>query len=223
MDISIYDNKTADGTRLYKITDKNGASLTEKIYPSVTSVTYLYVKRGIEKWMKYQPKDRCEQIRQQTASRGTRLHKHVEDYLNSNKDYSILVFQHEEDKTNFDKLVCKLSNIDNIVMQETALCSDKLRVAGTVDCIGEYNGELAVIDFKTSTKKKTLAKCGHYFMQCAAYAQCYKEMTGVDIGKLVIIMSTEECAAAQIFIESTKDYLKKFCFLRREFFKRFAR
>ena len=32
--------------------------------------------------------------------------------------------------------------------------SDKLGVAGRVDCIVEYKGKISVIDFKTSTKEK---------------------------------------------------------------------
>ena len=43
---------------------------------------------------------------------------------------------------------------ENIHALEKSLYSKVLGIAGTVDCIAEYNGELAVIDFKTSAKPK---------------------------------------------------------------------
>ena len=46
----------------------------------------------------------------------------------------------------------ELNNINNIHALEKSLYSKVLGIAGTVDCIAEYNGELAVIDFKTSAK-----------------------------------------------------------------------
>jgi ATP-dependent exoDNAse (exonuclease V) beta subunit len=47
-----------------------------------------------------------------------------------------------------------LDKINNIHAIERTLYSEYLGLAGRVDCIGEYEGELAVIDFKTSEKIK---------------------------------------------------------------------
>ena len=73
--------------------------------------------------------------------------------------------------------------------------SKVLGIAGTVDCIAEYDGELAVIDFKTSKKPKPRDWIEHYFVQCAAYACMLYEMTGIMVKKFVIIMACEngEC------------------------------
>ena len=46
----------------------------------------------------------------------------------------------------------ELDKINNIHAIERTLYSEYLGLAGRVDCIGEYDGELAVIDFKTSEK-----------------------------------------------------------------------
>ena len=72
-----------------------------------------------------------------------------------------------------------------------SLYSQQLGVAGTVDCIAEYNGELAVIDFKTSAKPKPREWIDHYFVQCAAYACMLYELTGITVKKFVILMSCE--------------------------------
>ena len=56
-----------------------------------------------------------------------------------------------------------------LIETEVHLFSDELKVAGTCDCICEINGELWVIDFKTSNHLQTT-----YDLQSAAYAQMYK-------------------------------------------------
>ncbi len=84
-----------------------------------------------------------------------------------------------------------LNNIDNIHCLEKRLYSMNLKVAGTVDCIAEYNGELAIIDFKTSKQPKPRDWIDGYFVQCAAYACMLYELTGIIVKKFVIIMSCE--------------------------------
>ena len=53
----------------------------------------------------------------------------------------------------FQSAKSTLNRINNINCLETFLYSHYLGLAGRVDCIAEFDGELAVIDFKTSTKK----------------------------------------------------------------------
>ena len=88
-----------------------------------------------------------------------------------------------------------LNNIDNIHGLEKPLYSEYLGIAGTVDCIAEYNNELAIIDFKTSKKPKKREWIEGYFVQCAAYACMLYELTGLTVKKFVIIMTCEngEC------------------------------
>ena len=92
----------------------------------------------------------------------------------------------------FKQSKSKLNLIDNIHAIEKPLYSLRLGVAGTVDCIAEYEGELAVIDFKTSKKPKPRKWIDHYFVQCAAYACMLYEMKEIPVKKFVIIMSCED-------------------------------
>ena len=71
---------------------------------------------------------------------------------------------------------------------EQSLFSYELGVAGSVDCIAEYEDELAIIDFKTSKKPKPRKWIDSHFVQCAAYACMLYEMTGIMVKKFVIIM-----------------------------------
>ena len=91
----------------------------------------------------------------------------------------------------FSSIQSLLDCIDNIHCVEGALYSDELKLAGRTDLIAEFNGELAVIDYKTSRKKKTWEMCHSYFMQGAFYAHAYEERTGVSVNDVVIIMAVE--------------------------------
>ena len=117
----------------------------------------------------------------------------------------------------FYKLKSDLDKIDNIHAIEQALFSKELGVAGTVDCIAEYEGELAVIDFKTSKKPKPEKWIEHYYVQCAAYACMLYEMTGIMVKKFVIIMSCEngECVVYEQYdkrkyINLLSKYIREF-------------
>ena len=111
----------------------------------------------------------------------------------------------------------KLKNINNIHALEGSLYSKQLGIAGTVDCIAEYEGELAIIDFKTSKKPKPREWIEHYFVQCMAYGCMLYELTGISVKKLVIIMACEngECVVYEErdkskYIKLLTEYIRKF-------------
>jgi genome maintenance exonuclease 1 len=89
----------------------------------------------------------------------------------------------------------KLQKIGKIYGLERSLYSRQLGIAGTVDCIAEYEDELAIIDFKTSKKPKPRDWIEHYFVQAMAYGCMLYEMRDISVKKLVIIMACEngEC------------------------------
>ena len=70
--------------------------------------------------------------------------------------------------------------------------SYQLGIAGSVDCIAEFDDELSIIDFKTSAKPKPRHWIDDYFVQCAAYACMLYEMKGIMVKKFVIIMTCED-------------------------------
>ena len=76
--------------------------------------------------------------------------------------------------------------IDNIRGIELAMWSDKLKVAGTTDLVADYNGELAVIDWKTGSYVKKDEYVFHYILQGAAYCHMLAEMYKLVPKKIVI-------------------------------------
>ena len=105
----------------------------------------------------------------------------------------------------FNRMRFLLGNINNIVGTEIPLFSDLLRVAGTTDCIAEYNGELSIIDFKTSRKPKKEEWIDDYYMQTFAYKLMFEEMTGVEIKQIVILVACIDQFDVQVFKKPASD------------------
>jgi genome maintenance exonuclease 1 len=90
--------------------------------------------------------------------------------------------------------------------QERALWHDFYKIAGRVDCIAEWNGELSVIDFKTSTKEREDNWNENYYIQASAYAEMYQERTSQEINQIVILVVTED-GTVQEFVKDKHKYL----------------
>ncbi|WP_238527503.1 PD-(D/E)XK nuclease family protein [Candidatus Nitrosarchaeum limnium] len=162
-----------------------------KLYPSITTVlSKTSDMSGLDEWRERIGTDAAEQIMKDAQIHGTMTHKLCEDYLNnkeSNGDFLDIP------KNHFEKLKPYLHKMNNIQGIELPLFSDEFKIAGTCDCIAEYNGDLSIIDFKTSRSRlmEHYDKVQKYFMQATAYSLMWKERTGIDIDQIVIIGSEE--------------------------------
>lgn len=168
-------------------------------YPSVTTVTGWEKRKFFAEWRKNNPEEA-----KRTTTRGNRLHSLIEKYLNNEK-----LNKKEIDPFTLDlflQMKKDVERIDNIHALETSLYSNLLKLAGRVDCIAEFDGELAIIDFKGSTKQKRKEDINNYFMQATAYSIMWKERTGVPVKKLVIMISSED-GGVQIFEADPLDYV----------------
>ena len=101
------------------------------------------------------------------------------------------------------------NRIGKVYMQECTLYSDDLKIAGRVDCIAEFDGEPAIIDFKTSSRVKSENEISTYFMQECAYAIMFKEHTGIDIKKLITIMVVDGDPKPIVFEQTVDDWEDK--------------
>ena len=206
------ERETIDGVRYYKIPD-NGELLR---FASITSITSHKNRQFFADWRKKVGEEQANKITKQATSRGTDMHTLSEMYLkNESLPSDVLPIS----QMLFGIVKPYLNKINNIHALENSLYSKVLGVAGTVDCIAEYDGELAVIDFKTSKKPKPKDWIEHYFVQCAAYACMLYELTGIMVKKFVIIMACEngEC---EIYEEYDKG---KYIKLLTEYIREFVR
>merc|ERR1712183_646630 len=67
-----------------------------------------------------------------------------------------------------------LKDITDVHMVEEEITHPQLGYRGYIDCVAKYKGDLCVIDWKTSRKKrKSLAQCYDDPVQIAAYTGAY--------------------------------------------------
>ena len=107
----------------------------------------------------------------------------------------------------FELMQPALDNIDNIREIEQRLFSQKLEIAGTTDCVAEYDGVLSIIDFKSSTYMKDKDSITDYFIQATFYSLAWEELTGEKIEQIVIIMAAED-GQMQVFTEQRSNYIE---------------
>ena len=195
--------KMVDGKRLYSTPDGN-------FYPSITTVIGNNAKKqaGLARWRARVGKEKAAAISTRSATRGTNFHSIVEDYLNKDlnieeyKDTPLPIVMFEQTKKTLDR-------ISNIYLQEAALYSDNLEVAGRVDCIADFDGVLSIIDFKTSAEPKREAYLYDYFVQETAYACCLQELYGITVKQLVTIVACENGETQVVIKPPKKEYLLK--------------
>jgi genome maintenance exonuclease 1 len=188
-----------DGKRYYTLPD--GTRL-----PSVTTVLGAQKKDAIMAWRKRVGEEEANRVSKKATSRGTGVHTLCEYYLNNETNLSQKEGVRPDAFEMFVSLKPLLNRINNIHYQEQALWSIQLGMAGRVDCIGEFDGELSVIDFKTSKKIKTEANIEDYFWQTSAYALMYEELIGQPINNLVIIMAVED-EQPLLFKQKTENHI----------------
>jgi genome maintenance exonuclease 1 len=153
-------------------------------------------------WRKRVGEAEANRISKKATGRGTNVHSLCEKYLNNESLGEMMPDAQEM----FLSLKPLLNRINNIHYQEQALWSTQLEMAGRVDCIGEFDGQLSVIDFKTSKRIKSKVQIEDYFWQTSAYALMYEELIGRPINNLVIIMAVEDDQPL-LFQEKTEHHI----------------
>ena len=199
--------ESIDGVRYYNIGGEN------KKLVSITSVISHYSKEKFAKWRKRVGEEEANRITKRATSRGTDTHTLIESYLLNEELTEVQPIS----EMLFKLAKPTLNRINNIHCLESSLYSEILGVAGSVDTIGEFDGELAVIDYKTSAKPKPREWIEGYFVQTMFYGMALYEMTGIQIKKLVIIMTCEdgECVVyeerdLEKYMKLVIQYIKKF-------------
>tara|TARA_S200000501_G_scaffold354305_1_gene374865 strand:+ start:2024 stop:2707 length:684 start_codon:yes stop_codon:yes gene_type:complete len=202
--------ETIDGVRYYSVPDED--ELLKLV--SITSVTSHFNKEIFVNWRKKVGNETADKITKAATTRGTNMHTLTEHYL---KNDEVLPEVPPISEFLFKIAKGELNKINNIHSLEGSLYSKELGIAGTVDCIAEYNNELSIIDFKTSKKPKPREWVEHYFVQAMAYGCMLYELTGISVKKLVIIMACEngECVIYEEYdkskyIKLLGKYIRKF-------------
>lgn len=181
-----------------------------KRVPSVT--TFLrcnYINEHLEEWKKRVGPIKATEAAERGAKRGSKLHHICENYLlnnpyEKNKIEPLSWYSFIEMKRILD------AHVEEIYGIEIPLYSEVLGLAGTADMVCKWNGELAIVDFKTSNWVKKENDILDYWYQTLIYSLMFQEMYGMIPKKLVIIMSfdlTKNVVAPLLWVNDRMKYL----------------
>jgi genome maintenance exonuclease 1 len=134
---------------------------------------------------------------------GSETHKLIENYLNGEEILEKFRLLSEAHFNNLLPFVDKINDIHGI---ELRLYSDKMKLAGTSDCIATYDGKLSIIDYKTKRSNQREEWLTDHFIQATSYGVMFKELTGIKVEQVVILVSSEKNTRME-FMKNTDDYL----------------
>ena len=196
-----------DGKRMYQFEGM------EAKYPSVTTVTGLLNREHIKLWRKRVGEETANKITASATKRGTNFHQLVEDYLRAEKD---IVLDNPLQRGMFNAMQPVLDEIIPLAL-EAPLFSPNLKMAGRVDCVGLFDNNLCIIDFKTSSKYKEEYMAKPWFIQMTAYALMVEELTGQAIHECIALVAVEGLNAFQMFVCDPLDYVDDLVQLRKQY------
>ena len=191
-----------------KLIEKDSAHFYEtpngEVYPSITTILQETMsdakKESLQNWKEQEIA--AEYITQEAATIGTETHKLIENHINEVRqtdDVRLLSVAH------FNNLIPFLQKINDVHGTELRLYSNTMKLAGTSDCIANYDGELSIIDYKTKRSNQKEEWMTDHFIQGTAYAQMFKELTGIEAKQVVILVSSEKNSRME-FVKNTEDY-----------------
>jgi len=190
---------TLESGRIYHTPDGPVSSIT-------TILSSTADKAWLEEWKTSLGEEAAAAETLRCSDRGTAVHEMSEFYLKNRKN--ITDHHSPENIKRFNQIKMYLNKINNILGIEIPLYTKLLRIAGRCDVIGEYDGKLSIIDFKTSNGNKTSGIIEDYFLQCTAYSIMFEEMYGIQIDQIVVIISVERGICGQVFKRDRADYIK---------------
>ena len=183
----------------------------EKPVPSVTTILGdTGDKTALIAWRKRVGEAEATRISNESAGLGTKVHNALEKFI-LQEDYEIKGNNHISvmAKNMVNEMIEKgLVKVNELYGVEVGLIAEGL-YAGTADGIGMYEGDEAIIDFKTAKKMKKREWIDDYFMQGCAYALAHNEMFETDIKKVAILMVDRESNFKDFVIEGEE--FEKYC------------
>ena len=174
---------TTDSERIYHTPDGD--------FPSVTTIlSATDDDTWLAQWRARVGEEEAERIRRETAERGTLVHSYLERAWNG-EDISdeIAKGPHDVRTMTLGLHGVMLENVTSTYVQELTVWNRDMGYAGRLDFVGEWNGAPAIIEFKTSKRKKYGKAAETCALQATAYALAYNSLFGTDIETIVILVS----------------------------------
>lgn len=174
-------------------------------FPSITTILSATANMiWLEQWKQKVGIEEANRISKIATDRGEAVHSYFERHFSGENINSELL----SDKEHYDivGMTTRLikageNNITKIWAQEIAVWDKDLQIAGRLDCVGEWRGTPAIIDLKTSKKKKYISQVKDYFIQTAFYAEAHNKLFNTELNKLVILITVEDGPVQAIYAD----------------------
>ena len=126
--------------------------------PSVTTILgKTKDTSSLDSWIARKGRKEAERIKNQSATRGTAMHKYLENYV-LGKGYEDLTELGQETKRMAEKVIeVGLAPVSGYYGSEVTLYYPGL-YAGSTDLVGVHNDKDTIIDFKQANQPKSISK-----------------------------------------------------------------
>jgi len=167
--------KQVEGRRLYATPDGNAVASVTTILDATKDKTHLIA------WRKRVGEKKAQEIVTEAAGVGTRMHKYLEDYIETGEWSEPGSNPYAQQAHSMAKVI-KDNVMDDVEVwgSEVNLYMPQM-YAGTTDLVGTYKGQPAIMDFKQTNKPKKVEWVVDYFLQLVAYAEAHNEVYGTNI------------------------------------------
>jgi CRISPR/Cas system-associated exonuclease Cas4 (RecB family) len=176
-------------------------------YPGVTSILDEAAPTGygLKQFFLNHTAADAEEIRSESASFGSEMHRLYEELLNGVElDLKARDLKSVKHLISFKEWYKEFKPHD--FKTEMMVYSKKYKYAGTLDFVGTHMGKRWLVDFKTSS--------GIHFnheIQLVAYKRAYEEMTGETIDHMGILRTGTKHKAGYEFKEIDRNFNDFFC------------
>ena len=204
----------AHGTRSTELGSRNYEVAGFKL-PSVTTVLGKTKDTSfLDSWIKRKGKTEAERIKNESSTRGTSMHKYLENYV-LGKGYEDLTDLGQETKRMAEKVIeVGLAPVSEYFGSEVTLYYPGL-YAGQTDLVGLHNDKETIIDFKQANRPKKEEWIGDYKLQAGAYAMAHDYVHGSSIEQCIIMICTPDLYYQEFRIDGVNLRRAKHDFLRR--------
>ena len=204
----------AQGTRYSELGSRNYDIAGYRL-PSVTTIlSKTKDNTFLRDWIKKKGKEEAEKIKQASATRGTSMHKYLENYV-LGKGYEDLTDLGQETKRMAEKVIeVGLAPVSGFYGSEVTLYYPGL-YAGQTDLVGIHNDKETIIDFKQANRPKREEWIGDYKLQAGAYAMAHDHVHGSNIEQAVIMVCTPDLYYQEFKIDGLNLRRAKHEFLKR--------
>lgn len=183
----------------YKIVDRKRRLIFDgRVYPSVSTILSATKperdRLALQRWRQRIGTKKAQQISTQACRRGTSLHTAINYFLAGRE-----LPEDVRENPYWHSMRSVLETISRVHLLESAVYHAELEYAGRFDCLGEWQGNLCVFDWKTATKPKRIDWIADYCLQITAYTAAINHLYDVQIDRALIAIALED-RSAQLFL-----------------------